>query len=73
MSPRLDFRSSAEKNLRTLENIWLEVQSSWQDGKASHFEDTHINSITQEAQQLIQALEQLQELIQSSERLFPQK
>lgn len=71
MNSNRNFGSEIEKNLRSLESKWAEVLNSWQDGKASLFEENYLVLITQEGTQLLQTLEDLQELIQASEQSFP--
>jgi hypothetical protein len=60
-----------ERSLQALTQGWEEAKNSWQDQRADIFEDSYLNSITTDVKTLLQVLEQLQEIIRSSEKSFP--
>ena len=65
-----DLGEQVEKIIQSLQDTWAETQGVWQDAKASKFGD-QIDAITKEKQDLKKFLDQLQQVIESSEQSFP--
>ncbi len=63
--------SDIDKVNQSLQRAWQEAKGIWKDRKADQFESQSIASLTVDAEHLRESLDQLQDLIQSSEKSFP--